>query len=300
MDQRVAPGAKPSRPALLGLLQRLVAAILRPLKSSLDQLQVGQITQCAHDHPGIAGGPPELEHFSLGLLRFPQLALRIVGAGERVEEGIARDHVVGRQQLARLMCQFNGLGHVTAHHGRHGPHRGDVAEYLLAFGRRTLKRHLPFDLPQQGLRRIRSGGQGQGPGLVDTEPGPAKRHLFRQGLDPAQQGGQFTPRYHGQRVLFDEPRGSLKILRQQGMVHGFGRVSVLFVPAGGADVQLADGLRGPLLPPEVTQQIGEQVVVAVPAVFIVQGQDEQVALLEVGQHGLAIALTGEGVAQRPA
>src|SRR5207344_3406476 len=46
------------------------------------------------------------------------------------------------------------------------------------------------------------------------------------------------------------------------------------------------------------QHVGEQVVVAVPAAAVVEGDQEQVSPLQLGQPGLATRLPGDGIAHR--
>jgi hypothetical protein len=49
---------------------------------------------------------------------------------------------------------------------------------------------------------------------------------------------------------------------------------------------------------QVAQKVGKEVVVPIPAMLVVQRNDEQVAALQVSQRGHPVALTGEGIAQR--
>ena len=60
------------------------------------------------------------------------------------------------------------------------------------------------------------------------------------------------------------------------------------VPPAGPPVQLGD-LAGPLLEQVGAQDVGEQVVVAVPLAAVVEGDDEQVRAVERLEHGLAVA-----------
>ena len=48
------------------------------------------------------------------------------------------------------------------------------------------------------------------------------------------------------------------------------------------------------------QDVGEEVVVAVPAPTVVERDDEQVGAVERLQHGGAVVTAGDGVAQRTA
>jgi hypothetical protein len=63
-------------------------------------------------------------------------------------------------------------------------------------------------------------------------------------------------------------------------------------------VQLRDPL-GSFLFKTDAQQVGEQVVVAPPAAHLVERDQEQVGPLDRLQHRLAVAATGDGVAQFP-
>jgi hypothetical protein len=82
------------------------------------------------------------------------------------------------------------------------------------------------------------------------------------------------------------------------VINGLGRPSIPFAPVTGTEVQLPDRFWRPLRSQEISKQVGEQVMVAMPVVFIVQRQGEQVALPEMGQHSLPIIFTRNGIAQR--
>ena len=48
---------------------------------------------------------------------------------------------------------------------------------------------------------------------------------------------------------------------------------------------------------ELAQELGEEVVVAVQRLLVVEGDDEQVLALEVGEHPRAVAPAGQGIAE---
>src|SRR6266545_1267891 len=48
------------------------------------------------------------------------------------------------------------------------------------------------------------------------------------------------------------------------------------------------------------EEIGEERVVAIPAAFVVERDQEEIGLLQIGQNRLAIVLLGDGIAERRA
>ena len=73
-------------------------------------------------------------------------------------------------------------------------------------------------------------------------------------------------------------------------------VALLLVPGRGHRVELLHET-GLLVEEPPAQDVGEEVVVAVPVPPVVQRDHEQVVPLEGLEHAAAIGLTGEGVAQ---
>jgi hypothetical protein len=64
----------------------------------------------------------------------------------------------------------------------------------------------------------------------------------------------------------------------------------------GSAVQ-GEGATGVLAKESSPERLREQVVVAVPGALVVERDDEQVAALELLEHGAAVATSGEGVAE---
>ena len=70
------------------------------------------------------------------------------------------------------------------------------------------------------------------------------------------------------------------------------------VPGTGPPVQLRH-LVGVLGEQARAEHVGEQVVVAVPGALVVEGDDEQIAALELLQHAPAVVAGGDGIAETP-
>ena len=69
------------------------------------------------------------------------------------------------------------------------------------------------------------------------------------------------------------------------------------VPGAGAAVEVGDSLLSGGPGQLVSKQIGEQVLVPVPLPRFVQGDQEQVGPLQRRQEGVAVAATGDSIAQ---
>ena len=142
---------------------------------------------------------------------------------------------------------------------------------------------------EQGLHLLQPAAQGQCVGPIDVDPGAAAHDLLGQLLDPAQQDRRLAAREHAGDVLFDHRRCPLEILGSHGMDHGLFQGALALVPPAGAAVQLADLFGRSALSQRALQQVGEQVVIAIPPPFVVEGHHEQVGSLQMGQDGLAVA-----------
>ena len=97
----------------------------------------------------------------------------------------------------------------------------------------------------------------------------------------------------------DQVRRSREVLRGHRVADRLGRLAVLLVPDARPSVQIGNVV-GLLVQQVRLQHVGEEVVVAVPAAAVVEGHQEQVSPLQLGQLGLAAGLPGDGIAQRAA
>ena len=83
------------------------------------------------------------------------------------------------------------------------------------------------------------------------------------------------------------------------MLHGLHRRALLEMPLRRAGVQLGNPVALGVAQ-LCAKQLGEQVVVAVPAPLVVEGGHKQVRPLERFQHRLALLLPCHHIAERPA
>ena len=81
------------------------------------------------------------------------------------------------------------------------------------------------------------------------------------------------------------------------MADGLGPFALALVPLTGPSVQLRSTL-GLLVFEMSLQDVGEQVVIAVPATLIVERNDEEIPPLQGAQHRLAVASLGDSVTER--
>ena len=90
-----------------------------------------------------------------------------------------------------------------------------------------------------------------------------------------------------------EIRGGKRMLDRRS------RLVVLLVPRAGPPVQVRN-LIGPLVPQVRLQDVGEELVIAIPPAAVIERDQEQVSPLQRRQLGLATVLAGDGIAQRAA
>src|SRR3989442_5653491 len=100
-------------------------------------------------------------------------------------------------------------------------------------------------------------------------------------------------------VLLDQAGSLLRSRSRQRMGDRLGEQPVLFVPATGATMQLRDQRGGRLLQP-LAQSLSKQVVIAIPAPFVVEGDEKHIGMLQEVEQGLAAVLCPHRIAQRGA
>ncbi len=116
--------------------------------------------------------------------------------------------------------------------------------------------------------------------MDEAELGPGANHFAGQPIQPSEQCSYLTAQQHLWGVVFDQARCPLEILRDQCVVHRVARPSMLLVPGTRSPVKLRHEL-GLCLLQALAQQVGEEMVVPIPAPLLVQGHDEQIALIEL-------------------
>src|SRR5918996_729180 len=97
-------------------------------------------------------------------------------------------------------------------------------------------------------------------------------------------------------VLLDEPRCPAGVSRCQRVADSVVDQTVLLTPAGGSAMQIRYLSRLGLLQLRA-EEIGEEVMEAIPAALLVERDEEQVGALKAFQRVLPIVAAGDGVAQ---
>src|SRR5258708_9135191 len=75
-----------------------------------------------------------------------------------------------------------------------------------------------------------------------------------------------------------------------------GAEAVLLVPAAGTQVQVRDQRRG-CLPQTLAQGLSKQLVIAIPAPVVIEGDQEQVSMLQQVELSLAVMLCTHSITQ---
>ncbi|HEX6108661.1 MAG TPA: hypothetical protein VFZ02_04550, partial [Ktedonobacteraceae bacterium] len=162
--------------------------------------------------------------------------------------------------------------------------RGDVRGRL----RSLLQAH-------QGLRQL--AGEHQQHGLGKTQAWMRPDESIWQGLQPVQHCVSLATQGKRVRVLFNQADHALDIGSKPRVMHRFDDQVMLLVPGTGATMQFRNE-GGRRLVQTAPQQVGEQVVVAVPLSLVVEGGHKQVGPLEGLQHRLALLLSSDRVTER--
>src|SRR5690349_21342924 len=93
----------------------------------------------------------------------------------------------------------------------------------------------------------------------------------------------------GYALSFNQTLGALNIIGGSCVVKRFKLQAIVFIPLAGTDVRFVHAAVripcrcGGALVQSLPQQIGEEMVIAVPTPLVVQWDDEQVSVLEIFQ-----------------
>ena len=198
----------------------------------------------------------------------------------RPRGGEAEGQVLGAEVLQGTTCLGGHRLGVVAGERQGGPGAGylpdEVAGLLVEFDalQRALGRLQPL-LDPRGLR-----GHQRQRGPAHPQPGSGVEHRSGQGGQPVEDGHQHAAQVQVHAVAVDQALGALHVAGQRRVTKGLQQLAVVFAPFAGPDVQLGDLLRREALSEPLAQQVAEEVVVAVPAPLVVEGDDEQVGALD--------------------
>jgi hypothetical protein len=125
---------------------------------------------------------------------------------------------------------------------------------------------------------------------------PPLEQLDGQRLEPASEGGLLARLPHRRDGQLDEVGSLFEVVARHRVANRLRPLPVLLKPLGSPPMEDPD-VDGPFLRQARSQDVGEQVVVAVPVPAVVQRNEEQVRPLQRLQHGLPVFVAGQGVAQ---
>jgi len=117
-------------------------------------------------------------------------------------------------------------------------------------------------------------------------------------VHPRQQQVVLPRPAHSRKRFLHQVGGTAEILGGQGVTDCADGQVVGGVPGTGPPVQLRR-LVGVLGEQARVKHVSEQVMVAVPGALVVEGNDEQIATLELFQHAPAVVAGRDGIAETP-
>jgi hypothetical protein len=161
-------------------------------------------------------------------------------------------------------------------------------EHLAPDGPCLLGRHnlldSPFGILQARLGRLKLIGVHEQYCVVHTQAWVCAYQYLGQGIQPLEYRVELTLECNWEHDWFDQAGRELDIGNGQCVLHRFGGQRVLLIPGTGTPMQYGYHCRLSLLQ-MASQHLGKQVVVAVPAPLLVEGDHKQVRPLERFQHG---------------
>jgi hypothetical protein len=116
-------------------------------------------------------------------------------------------------------------------------------------------------------------------------------HLLGQELKPPTEREELTAHHQWFCLLFKQLRGPLPILRNNSMLQRLCQEAVLFKPASGPAVDVGYNLLVRTIGQTLTQDLREEMMVAIPAPRLVQRDEEEVAALQFLQQQLTIGMS---------
>ena len=291
-----------------GELQRLLVGAHRRAQATLGHLHVGERDRAA-EHVGDVVDPLELDQ-AVGVRRVRHL--EVAGRPGRQPAqgggGAPGEVVVLQRDVERPPGVLDRGVDVAAHEGQPGAVDGDVGrqpeELVLVHDDHAGRGAVPASAASS--QRSASSSSSSTPSKVPVDIRAPARLLQRTGRTRSTSSGRLSSQAAQRRLSSVPAQGGHLQLDQGGRAREvaaghrvpdrLGPVAVLLVPVAGPPVQLADALRLLVEEPGL-QDVGEQVVVAVPLAAVVQRDQEQVVPVEGLQHGPTAVLPGEGVAQ---
>ena len=140
---------------------------------------------------------------------------------------------------------------------------------------------------EPGLDRVEVTGHHQRPAGEDAEDRAPAHHGVRQRPHPGQQQAVLPGAAQLRQRFLHQVGGAVEVLGGERVPDGVRDEVVRGVPGAGPLVQTRH-LVGVLGEQACAQDVGEQVVVAVPGALVVERDEEEVAALEVLQHPGAV------------
>ena len=153
-----------------------------------------------------------------------------------------------------------------------------------------------FGIVEPGLDRVEVTGHQHRPAGHDAEDRAPAHHVLRQRPHPGQQHAVLPGAAHLRKRFLHQVGGTVEVLGRERVPDRIRDEVVGGVPGAGPPVQVRH-LVGVLGEQARAEDVGEQVVVAVPGALGVERDEEEVAALEVLQRPGAVGAAGDGVAQ---
>ncbi len=297
--------------ALTEGVQRLPVGRQRRIQVALGALHLAQIVPNAHGEKASeerADGPPLGEHLGQAALGWLEPAVQPVRHRPvPVHEG-AHEPVVLAQVGEGLPVVAGREGGIAAKPRERGAQErdpgADIGQHAIALWRSegrfiwfvAADRKGALGVVEQGLECLGLEPLGGGVRLGQAQARAGAYRLRGQRRKPAAQGRALAAAEQLLHVPLHQPRGPGGVPGRQRVPHRVIGQVMLLAPGGRGPVQRLHPA-GLLSPQPGAQQIGEQVVVAPPAAYLIQRHQKQARPLDVGQHRLAAGPSGDRITQ---
>ena len=296
--------------------QSLLAGGQRRTQPPLRALHPAKVPADDHGQAVLPGRPDGAGQVGQGAFSLAEVASQPVRPGQIPLGEEARKAVHSGHPGQHLPGELDGTAGVAAQAGKVGPQHRDHCGHILprracrpVFPARSCLflgwfpgaagRKRPVGGVQPALERVGTAVHDRPVGLGDAQPRPVLDQPGGQGSQPPGHGRGFSASRHFPDVPLDHPGRPVAVPGGQGVPDRIVDQPVALTPGGRGAVQLRQPFRL-LLGKAHPQQVGEQLVVAVPAAHLVQRGQEQIGPLDGLKQPLPAGAAGDRIAQRAA
>jgi hypothetical protein len=122
--------------------------------------------------------------------------------------------------------------------------------------------------------------------MLERQGGATLKGRIRQRRQPTEQGGQLATHLHARAMPVHQACRTLKILGQEGVINCLSKQAVRFEPGACPPVERLDLGQTDFASQAVAQEVGKEVMIAIPVAPAVKRHQKEIGMFEMGQDFL--------------